>query len=412
MTGRTGRPRTLGVVASEMENQPTGVGRYVEELLLALRDMPEAGGWTVQLYFRGAPFEHPLWSDEAPVGASCTPLFDCRGRIRPILWEQLRLPGIVRRQAPDLLFSPGYSLPGRPTCPSVVTIHDLSFELLPRDFGWRERWRRRLLARVAARRATRVLTDTARTAGEIERRYGVAADRIGVVPLGVAPRFERAGLLRREGAAELEPDLATLGVRRPYLLVLGAALPRRRLDLVLAGLGGLLPDRSDGAPPRRGDVADPDLQLVIAGPDVSSGRRDLDRLIAESDCADRVRRLGYVDDALLPDLVAGAEGTVYLSEYEGYGLPPLESLAAGVPALVADAPALFEVWPDYPLRAERLDADAVTDGLRRLLFDEPSCREAAREGPARMRKLTWASAARRFLREATLALHTAGSAGA
>ncbi|MYI33043.1 MAG: glycosyltransferase family 4 protein, partial [Holophagales bacterium] len=193
MTHGAAGPGMIGVVAYEMEGAPTGVGRYLEELLTALRGTPRARGWRLKLFFKGDPFEHPLWTGEEAGGCTCEAVFDRRTDAHPIFWEQIRLPRILRTRAVDLLFSPGYSLPRGASPASLVTIHDLSFEVLPRDFGFRERWRRRFLARRAARSATRVLTDTGRTAAELQGRYGVPEERIAVAPLGVSPRFEQAG---------------------------------------------------------------------------------------------------------------------------------------------------------------------------------------------------------------------------
>lgn len=404
--GATG-PASIGVVAYEMEGTPTGVGRYLEELLTALRGTSRARGWRLRLFFKGDPFEHPLWTGGEGGGCTCEAVFDRRGGAHSIFWEQFRLPRVLRRRPVDLLFSPGYSLPRGASRPSVVTIHDLSFEVLPRDFSFRERWRRRLLARRAARSATRVLTDTGRTAAELQKTYGVPAERIAVAPLGVSPRFERAGRSVSCGNGP-EENLARLGVRQPYLLVLGSILQRRRLDLVLAGLTRL----SREATPARvaAGAAEPaveELQLVIAGANQLPRPDDLDRMVRASGCADRVISIGYVEDRALPELYAGALGTIYVSEYEGYGLPPLESLAAGVPALVSDAPALLELWPDYPLGCDRLDVDGVTDGLRRLLFDREARRVAEIRGPERVRSLTWARAAATFAIEVETAWRTA-----
>ncbi|MCY3969870.1 MAG: glycosyltransferase family 1 protein [Acidobacteria bacterium] len=397
MNGTAGGPRSIGIVAYEMEGEPTGVGRYTEELLAALRRTPRAEDWSLRLYFKGDPFDHPLWTGKAGNASHCEAVFDRRPGAHPILWEQFRLPRLLRREQPDVVFSPGYSLPRTRGRPSLVTIHDLSFEYLPGDFGFRELRRRRYLARSAARAATRVLTDTRRTAADLRQRYGLPADRVAVVPLGVSARF--AAARESAGAGEREHDraLAELGVRQPYLLVLGSILPRRRLDLVLRALGRLLREPGPGG---SGSDAGPvnldQLRLVIAGRNQLPRRGELDRLIRGGDWKERVVRLGYVDDDLLPPLYARALGTVYVSDYEGYGLPPLESLAAGTPVLVSDAPALAELWPEYPLRCAKLEIDALTEGLRRLLLDEEARRLARGEGPERVRSLTWDRAAERF----------------
>lgn len=400
--------RSIGVVAYEMEGKPTGVGRYTEELLSALHRTPRAEDWSLRLFFKGDPFDHALWADSRSGSCRVEPVFDRRPGAHPILWEQFRLPRLLRREQPDVVFSPGYSLPRTPGRPSLVTIHDLSFEHLPGDFGFRELRRRRYLARSAARVATRVLTDTRRTAADLRQRYGLPADRVAVVPLGVSPRFAAARESGGTGERKQDRALSELGVRRPYLLVLGSILPRRRLDVVLGAFGRFVHERVPvGATPGSGFPNLDDLRVVIAGRNQMPRRADLDRVIRASGCAERVVRVGYVDDELLPALYARALGTIYVSEYEGYGLPPLESLAAGIPVLVSDAPALAELWPDYTLRCARLDIDTLTESLRRLVLDGEARRLAMTEGPDRVRALTWSRSAERFANEVEAAWRAA-----
>ncbi|HRC87054.1 MAG TPA: hypothetical protein PK413_15710, partial [Thermoanaerobaculia bacterium] len=122
----------VGVVAYELEGEATGVGRYLEGLLSGVS--PSAD-WMFRLFCHGRPFEHPLF-DRPDV----EPQFAGREG-RPWLWEQIELPELLAQHSLDLVFSPAYSLPGRLREPGVVTLHDLSFERLPGEFGPRERWR-------------------------------------------------------------------------------------------------------------------------------------------------------------------------------------------------------------------------------------------------------------------------------
>ena len=164
----------VAVVAYEMEGSKTGVGRYLEGLLSGVARCDN--DWQWQLYFKGDPFRHPLWNatERGEARRRFEPIFDRRPQARPIPWEQLRLPRLLRRDRPDVVFSPAYSLPPATGAPGLVTVHDLSFELLGDEFSRRERWRRRLLARRAVKRARRVLTDTEEIARDLMRVYGVA----------------------------------------------------------------------------------------------------------------------------------------------------------------------------------------------------------------------------------------------
>ncbi len=378
----------IAVVAYEMEGSKTGVGRYLEGLLsgIARCDVD----WQWQLYFKGEPFSHPLWSarKDGDSGRRFEPVFDRRPRARPILWEQLRLPRLLRRAKPDLVFSPAYSLPPATGAPGMVTVHDLSFELLGEEFPHRERWRRRLLARQAVKRARRVLTDTEEIARDLIRVYGVPYDKIGVVPLGLDAKFfsESADLDAGSESPADDADLEPYGIRPPYLLHLGSILDRRHLALLIAAFSAVAPEH-------------PELSLVVAGRNRLRQRDDLDRWIAASPAADRITQVGYVREEDLVLLYRRATLSYYLSSYEGYGLPPLESLAAGTPAVVSRGLALDELWPEYPYRTLTLDLSGVVKVTRVALDDDAERQRVGREGADRMSRLDWQRAAELFIAE-------------
>lgn len=384
----------IGVVAYEMEGTSTGVGRYLEGLLngIAVSNATLDGRpveW--RLFFKGDAFDHPLfdqhlfdqYSADPETLHRFRPVFDRRPKARPILWEQLRLPALLRRQPLDLLFCPSNALPPGRHPPSVVTVHDLSFEHLPGEFDFKERWRRRVLARRAVHRADRVLADTQTMAQDIAQTYGVAPHKIGIVPLALDDRFR----LERPSAADDEAArLAELGVRPPYLLYLGSIFDRRRLDLVIDAY-------SDRA------TSHPDLQLVIAGTNRLRQPRQLEDWIRDSAASHRIVRLGYVPEDLLDALYQQAELSFYLSTYEGFGLPPLESLALGTPAIVSPALAFDDLWPDYPYRCSPLEATTVRAITRRAFENPDERRRIVGVGQEKLRPLTWQKSAEGFLAE-------------
>lgn len=375
----------IGVVAYEMEGRRSGVGRYLEGLLRGLQT-ESPPGWRWTLFFKGDPFSSEFLSHDPPSNSEEAPIhavFDGRPNARPIAWEQFRLPRILRRHELDFLFSPAYSLPPFSGLPRMLTLHDLSFEHLPEEFGWRERWRRRILARLAAARATRVLTDTPFVAQDIASRYGVESERLGVLPLAVEADFFAA-----TRGSRLPPGLADLGISSPYLLHLGSVLPRRLIHVTLEAFARLAAD-------------EPDVQLVIAGADRLPDRAELARHIARSGVADRIVRIPWVPETLLVPLYAHAAASIYVSNYEGYGLPPLESLATGTPAVVSGGMALDSLWPDYPLRVERT-ADSILGGFLRALHETPA--GFAAEARDVVGRLDWQTSARRLVQEIRIAL--------
>ncbi|MCP4661884.1 MAG: glycosyltransferase family 4 protein [bacterium] len=377
----------IGIVAYELEGAATGVGRYLAGLLAGIAECD--CDWQWLLFFRGDPFEHPLWSAPGSGGERrFQPLFDRRERTRPIVWEQLRLPRLLRRAELDFVFSPAYSLPPRLGVPAIVTVHDLSFERLPEEFPWKERWRRRMLARRAARRAVRVLADTREIARELEHTYRLDPGKIGVVPLAVDGALAAGAASSGDGDAAL---LRSCGIEPPYLLYLGSILARRHVELVIATFSAVAAEL-------------PSLRLVLAGSNRLRRPEDLREWIARSGCGERIGEIGYVAEEALVALYRRAELSYYLSSYEGYGLPPLESLAAATPAIVGRGLALDDVWPEYPYRCETLDLDTVVAVTRAALAEPDRRRRIGREGAERVARLTWKRSAELFLAEIARAL--------
>ncbi len=375
----TVRPMRVGIVAHELEGERTGVGRYLAGLLGGFAEIAPAG-WRCGLFMHGAPFEDPLFLPE-----SIEPRFACRSApSKVVLWEQLSLPSLLAEWGADLVFSPSYSLPPGGRVPGVVTIHDLSFECLPEEFGWRQRWRRRLLARRACAQAARVLTDTETMRREVAKSYALDVERIGVVPLAVESRFRPAE--PSEGASD-ERVLAELGVRPPYLLYLGALLDRRQPEVMVEAFSAL-------------SGRFPALSLVIAGPDRLRAPALLAARIQKLGLGERIPRLGYVPEVAVSPLLRAAEATFYLSSYEGYGLPPLESLACGTPAIVASGLALDDLWPAYPYRVERLDGEETQRVAELILTASSAQRGRIRvEAAERLARLNWRRSAQLWIDE-------------
>ena len=200
--------------------------------------------------------------------------------------------------------------------PFVLTVHDRSWEERPQDFTRYERlWHAAARPRRLARRAARVLCDTEVVRGALIREWGLDPGRVRTVPL--APR-------RLAGAASPSSH--------PYFLSVGALEPRKAPDVLVAGF-------------RLARERGLEAELIVAG----DGRVDVE--------APGVRRLGHVED--LGSLYAGALAVVLPSWIEGFGLTPVEGIAAGTPAIVSDLPVLREVLGDGALYVQPGDASGL-----------------------------------------------------
>jgi glycosyltransferase involved in cell wall biosynthesis len=295
-------PLHIAVDANVMEAGWGGIPKYVDRIVRELA----AAGDRVDLLIN-------LRRWQAPVpGAHAVPL---RLKGRP-LWRDLRVPAWVLRHRPDVYWAPETVLPRRPGAPAVVTVHDVAPLLFPGSKPPAvERIYRTAIPR-SVRAAARVICVSRTTAADVTARWGVAAERIRVIPNGVDDQFTPGD---REAARRRVRD--RFGVLEPYVLHVGSLEPRKGLDVLVGA--------ADGAPWR----------LVLAGAPGFDG----ERLIAAARSVGAAV-LGRVADPELVELYRGAEAVAAPALYEGFGIVPLEAMACGTPVLVAaNAGALEEV---------------------------------------------------------------------
>ena len=349
----------IAVDARELTGRPTGVGRYLERLLTYWGESRAARRHEFTLYAH-APFTGD-WS--LPVSRLVL------GGAGGTRWEQVTLAAALRRARPDVLFAPAYTAPIFSGVPFVLALHDVSFLARPEWFGRRERWRRRVLTRAAAQRARTVLTLSEFSRREIERHTGVSPARIRIVRPG----------LDLPGAVAVPAPAAPAG-GPPVVLFAGTLLNRRHVsELVRAVVIAA--------------AEVPGLRLVIAGDNRTSPREDPAAVAAALGASSRVEVRAFVDDEELRRLYASASVFAFLSEYEGFGLTPLEALASGVPPLVLDTPVAREVLGGAAHYVDRPEPSAVAAALVELVTSPARRAAVLAEAPAVLGRYRWADAA-------------------
>jgi glycosyltransferase involved in cell wall biosynthesis len=330
-----------------LSGHATGVGRYLQCLLREWGLSPGAHQWT--LYSPDGHFA-------APPGLPAE-IAIVRGHGNTF-WEQGALAKAVRRDRPDVFLAPGYTAPLTTGVPLVVAMHDVSFAAHPEWYRWREGLRRRWLARRAARQARAVVTISEFSRGEIVRHLGVGADRVHVIPLGV-------GL----------PSGSSSAGREPLVLFVGSIFNRRHLPAVIDSFT-LLAERR------------PDVRLEIVGANRTHPYVDLVAL-AQRSMPGRIRIRNWVDDAELRTLYERSGAFVFLSEYEGFGLTPLEALAAGIPPVVLDTAVTREVLGDAALYVKAADPRRVADALDDALGPSAERVRVLRAAPEVLSRYDW-----------------------
>lgn len=350
----------VGIDGRAFSSPAAGVRRYVSELVPALL----AIGAPLELIALGGP------PGSVPAGVRQVP--ESWHPPTNLGWAAVGLPRAARRAAVDLIHAPAYTAPLGAAVPTVLTIHDVSYERHPEWYPYRRDWLRRAFYRRSARTAAHVLTDSEFSRSEIAAAYAIPVDRITVAPLGAAAGFGEA--------AETTPlpDRATV----PYLLHVGDLHERRNLMVVAQALIDA-----------RRRLEMPTLSLVLAGIDRGIGDR-LMALATDRGAPDAIVRLGAVSEPALRALYHGAAALVYPSRYEGFGLPLVEAMASGTPVLASRAASIPEVVGESGLLLDPDHPGRWTEAIVNVMSDTTLRARLRADGLARAAMFTWERTAR------------------
>lgn len=272
----------------------------------------------------------------------------------------------------DVVHGTNFWIPPLDRVKGLVTIHDLTFWLYPELCTPQVRRYRWILPKVL-RRCALVLTPSETIRGQVAAELGFPEDRVVVTPEGVRGVFNQAA-----------PDRAVtqrLGVRGDYVLFIGTQEPRKNLDRLIGAFA---------------EIRQTELQLVIAGAR-GWGSLDLPAVVHRLHLDGRVVFSGYLPDSDLGALMAGARAFVFPTLYEGFGLPPLEAMATGIPVVAARAGALPEVLGEAPFWCDPLDPSSIAEAMLRAVTDEDARASAVEAGRAQAARYDWADTARRTL---------------
>jgi len=361
----------IGVNARRLEGQPLGVARYIEYLLGYWAEMLREDERCV-LYLR-----EPLEPGRLPPGPFETEVL--RPRLRGFMWENLRLPAAARGD--DVFFGPSYSLPLPHRGPTVVMIHSVN-EVQAGTHPWWYPYTFTNVFRSSARKADRVIVPSQSVKDDIQGAYGIAADKIDIVPQGVDDGFRPVDdeeTLRRTRVEQLGAD-------SPYVVFVGKLSQRRNIPLLIAAFAELLRGRPDF--PHR---------LLLFGPNHLD--LPLAQLSRELGIEDRVvqtdGRLEHHHD--LTRIYSAADAYISASAYEGFSITVVEAMACGAPVIGVDRAAFGEIVNGAGHLIDEPTVENLAGALERVLSDKAYRADLRTRGLERARAFRWEDNARRTL---------------
>jgi glycosyltransferase involved in cell wall biosynthesis len=372
----------IGIDYTAAARQGGGIGRYTRELIGAVLALQPDHDFVL---LAGTAGLGDAWQRQAQVLRALAAPDRLILRTLPLtddwmarLWHRLRLPlpANLMTGKLDLFYAPDFLLPPLiGDLRTFVTIHDLSFLRHPETFPPQLRAYLESAVPRSAERADAILTDSEATRRDVIDLLGVIPERVTTILLGVSEAFtpdvapgERAHL----------QDAYAIGAR-PYVLAVGTVQPRKNYARLIDAI-----DRVREAV---------DVELIIVGQPGWLA----DGVLEAAAARDHVRLLGFVDDADLPALYRQASVLAFPSLYEGFGLPPLEAMACGTPAVASTASSVPEAVGDAGLMVDPLDVAGWADALIAVLTDPDLRADLTEKGLARAAGFTWTRTAQAWL---------------
>lgn len=364
----------IGIDCTAIPAEPVGAGKYIIELVRALVSLDSGDEWVL--------FVQPKGRELIGLPASLRLQYILTAENRPawrLLGEQLVLPVLVKRAGVDLLHSPHYTRPFILPCASVITFHDMTFFLFPELHTRVKRLFFQNAIRLSASKADALIAVSESTRRDAIRLLGISPHKIYSTPLGVSERY-------RLISDEVVLEKARLRYKLPakYLLYVGTIEPRKNLPLLIRSYYRFL-DQGNALP------------LVVVG---RKGWMfdDTFQLIEELGLKDKVFFAGYISEEDMPLVYNLAQAFVYPSLYEGFGLPPLEAMACGVPVITTAISAMRDHVAGAGILVPPNDEQALAQAIHMLIQDSSVREKLSIEGQTRAAQFTWKRTAQETLK--------------
>lgn len=295
-------------------------------------------------------------------------------RLRRYLFEQFCLPGLLKKRAVDVVHSLGYVSPLFTPCPSVVTVPDLNYRAFGEQMSISKRLALGFFVRCSALRSERVITISRFSQYEICQAFHLSPDQVIVTLLG--SRFASRSAVPADDFTEIQDRL---GIKLPYIIAFSNPNPNKNIPRLLQAFAQAKAHHQLRH------------QLVLVGH--QPARKVLPTIFSD----EAVRFTGYLDEGTLQSVLANAQLGVFPSFYEGFGLPVLEAMAAGVPVVCSNRASLPEVAGNAALFFDPYSVDDMARRIVKVALDPILQDELREKGFQNLQRFSWENTARKTL---------------
>lgn len=368
----------IAIDLTPIPSQKTGVGKYAMSLIDTLAEQDRGNHYW--LFVKKAQRQ-----DFDPQKAnfhliSCSNII--QNRIVRVLWEQLVLPLRLITRRIELLHSIHYTTPIVAACKRVVTFHDMTFFLFPDKHTLVKRIFFRLSIPLSAKIATRLIAVSRSTKTDMEKVLNVPENKIDVIHETVDFAYRPL-----HDAKAINRIKWKYGIQDKYILYVGTLEPRKNIGRLIQAYGKLVLENRITQ------------NLVIAGKKGWAYQEIYDVVEKLSpDCKKKIIFTGYVQEADLPLLYSGADLFVYPSLYEGFGIPPLEAMACGVPTISSKVSSLPEVVGGAGILVDPYDVEELAQSIHKVLTDEELREQLRQKGVRKAQEFSSEKLAKEMLK--------------
>ncbi|UTW63342.1 glycosyltransferase family 4 protein [bacterium SCSIO 12741] len=287
------------------------------------------------------------------------------------IWFGNTVPRLLNHLKPDLFLSPDGYLPHFTHVPCVPVIHDLNFEHHPEDLPfWYRHYYRHFFPKYA-KKATRIATVSEYSKKDISERYGISSELIDVVYNGISEDYHPID------SAEKEKARQKYAGGKPYFLFIGSLHPRKNIARLIRAFDDF--KKTQGSE---------EIQLVLAGRK-KWWDQDMESAFQSSPYKSEIHFVPGFEQSEANTLVGGAELMVYPSTFEGFGVPPLEAMKAGVPVVVSNLTSMPEICGEAGFGIDPFNADSITRGLHEVWNNSDLRNNLIARGLNRSKEFTW-----------------------